>query len=272
MARKRGRGVGPHGWRVIEGGAHSSRLDMAAANGKLGAAQLNQRFIADIAEISCSGGLDQARPVLRRDRPTSLDGARMALRNADRLPEGDRAAERLNNLFEGIHASSLQQVAALVNTARSKSIATLHGMAKSLKEIRKEQGARLKAVREKFFGSADGAAEENNWKKSTYRSHEGGWRTMGDDDAERYARAYRLRGAKVTAKEILFDSEDGISGARPVETLDKLEKILVALEDRDELDLDIAWHALLQAFPDLKERERDRTRLASPKRPVKAKN
>jgi phage repressor protein C with HTH and peptisase S24 domain len=74
--------------------------------------------------------------------------------------------------------------------------------------FRKRQGARLKAARiEAGYRSARAAAEESGWPESTYRAHEAGTRTIGLDDAERYARRYRTEGVRVSAKSILFDSE-----------------------------------------------------------------
>ena len=71
---------------------------------------------------------------------------------------------------------------------------------------RADQGARLKEAREAAsFRSARAAALEMGWPESTYRAHEGGTRTIGQDDAERYAAGFRRRGAKVTSQAILFD-------------------------------------------------------------------
>jgi len=71
--------------------------------------------------------------------------------------------------------------------------------------IRREQGERLAAVRMAAgFKSARAAALENGWSESTYRAHEGGTRTIGQDDAERYAHRFQAEGVKVTAQHILF--------------------------------------------------------------------
>lgn len=81
--------------------------------------------------------------------------------------------------------------------------------------VRKAQGARLaKARRDAGFSSARSAAMENNWKESTYSAHERGSRTIGDDDAERYARRFRTKGAIITAREIIF-GELGVNGPSP---------------------------------------------------------
>jgi SOS-response transcriptional repressor LexA len=71
--------------------------------------------------------------------------------------------------------------------------------------LRKRQGERLQAAREAAgFRSARAAAKENDWPESTYRAHEGGTRTIGQDDAERYTRRFRAAGVRVAAKDILF--------------------------------------------------------------------
>ncbi len=45
---------------------------------------------------------------------------------------------------------------------------------------------------------------QNEWPESSYRAHEAGTRTIGQDDAERYTRRFRAAGAKATAQSILF--------------------------------------------------------------------
>lgn len=75
--------------------------------------------------------------------------------------------------------------------------------------IRLEQGQRLAGARERAgYRSARAAALENNWPESTYRAHEAGKRTIGQDDAERYAKRFRMQGVDVTAQQILFDDAD----------------------------------------------------------------
>lgn len=55
-----------------------------------------------------------------------------------------------------------------------------------------EQGKRLKQARiNAGFRSARDAALQHDWKESSYRAHENGTRTIGLDDAERYARSYQ---------------------------------------------------------------------------------
>jgi phage repressor protein C with HTH and peptisase S24 domain len=71
-----------------------------------------------------------------------------------------------------------------------------------------QQGRRLKAARAAAgYRSARAAALSNGWRESSYRAHEGGTRTIGQDDAERYARRFRAAGVKVTAKSILFGDD-----------------------------------------------------------------
>jgi len=45
------------------------------------------------------------------------------------------------------------------------------------------------------------------WKTSTYAAHERGSRTIGQDDAERYAAFFSARGARVTPIDIMFPEE-----------------------------------------------------------------
>ena len=83
--------------------------------------------------------------------------------------------------------------------------------------IRKAQGSRLaKARAAAGYKSARAAATENNWPTSTYNAHETGRRTIGQDDAERYARRFRAAGVNVSAKSILFgDAEPELLGDLP---------------------------------------------------------
>jgi phage repressor protein C with HTH and peptisase S24 domain len=75
--------------------------------------------------------------------------------------------------------------------------------------LRRQQGERLAAARQGAgYRSARAAAMENSWPESSYRAHEAGTRTIGLDDAERYARRFRLGGAQVTAQDILFGAAD----------------------------------------------------------------
>ncbi len=81
-------------------------------------------------------------------------------------------------------------------------------------DLRKAQGKRLAEARKAAgYQSARDAALSNSWPESTYRAHEAGTRTIGQDDAERYARRFRARGVKVTAQEILFGDAEESSGA-----------------------------------------------------------
>lgn len=99
---------------------------------------------------------------------------------------------------------SLQRVASRVNTARSACGATLCIV--NEKALKKEQGRRLAAARKAAGWPKSGrsAAIENDWPESSYRAHEAGTRTIGQDDAERYARRFRAEGVSITAREILF--------------------------------------------------------------------
>ena len=67
------------------------------------------------------------------------------------------------------------------------------------------QGLRLTEARKRAgFKSARAAALAFGWAESSYRAHETGFRTIGIDDAERYASGFRNRGVEVTAKQIIF--------------------------------------------------------------------
>ncbi|MDB5617059.1 S24 family peptidase [Tardiphaga sp.] len=78
---------------------------------------------------------------------------------------------------------------------------------------RAEQGSRLTEIRKAAgFRSARAAALEFGWPESTYRAHEGGTRTIGLDDAERYSGGFRKRGAKVTSQTILYAAADPTAG------------------------------------------------------------
>jgi phage repressor protein C with HTH and peptisase S24 domain len=75
-------------------------------------------------------------------------------------------------------------------------------------ERRRNQGRRLAEARAAAgFRSARAAALGNGWNEGTYRTHESGTRTIGLDDAERYARRYRAAGIRVSAQDILFGDE-----------------------------------------------------------------
>jgi phage repressor protein C with HTH and peptisase S24 domain len=83
-------------------------------------------------------------------------------------------------------------------------------------DIHKAQGRRLAAARlAAGYRSARAAALANGWPESTYRAHEAGTRTIGQDDAERYAGRFRSRGSPATARQILFG--EGGEAARQAE-------------------------------------------------------
>lgn len=78
------------------------------------------------------------------------------------------------------------------------------------------QGARLKKARVAAgYRSAREAAIQNEWAESTYRAHESGTRTIGQDDAERYAARFRFDGVEVTARGILFGDTDATEQVAP---------------------------------------------------------
>lgn len=72
-------------------------------------------------------------------------------------------------------------------------------------KLRKVQGERLRSARKAAgYRSARAAALENEWPESSYRAHEAGTRTIGQDDADRYAKRFRALGVKVTGQTILY--------------------------------------------------------------------
>lgn len=73
------------------------------------------------------------------------------------------------------------------------------------------QGRRLAELRKAAgFRSARKAALTFGWAESSYRTHESGTRTIGQDDAEKYAKAFYEAGGKADAKWILFGVADGV--------------------------------------------------------------
>lgn len=73
---------------------------------------------------------------------------------------------------------------------------------------RETSAERLKAARKAAgFRSARDFALSSGWKESTYRAHESGTRTIGQDDAERYARRLQASGIAIEARDILFGGE-----------------------------------------------------------------
>lgn len=76
-------------------------------------------------------------------------------------------------------------------------------------ELRKAQGARLRAARIQAGFPSASAAAKGVWPISTYSAHERGTRTIGMDDAERYARRFRAMGVPIVAQSILFGEGAG---------------------------------------------------------------
>jgi hypothetical protein len=81
-------------------------------------------------------------------------------------------------------------------------------------ETREAQGARLRHYRiEAGFRSASEAARRCGWVQPTYITHEAGTRTIGFDDAERYAARLSRPGMRITGQHILY----GPSGRKKVD-------------------------------------------------------
>lgn len=77
--------------------------------------------------------------------------------------------------------------------------------------IVRAQGKRLRAFREAAgYRSARAAALDNDWPESTYRAHESGTRTIGQDDAERYANRFKHKSLVkgISAQAILFGGKE----------------------------------------------------------------
>jgi hypothetical protein len=111
---------------------------------------------------------------------------------------------------ESFMTLSLHRVATDVNTARSDYGATI----RSMDGLRKRQGARLKEARiDAGFKSAREAAIACGWAESSYRAHEGGTRTIGRDDADKYARRFKTLGSTIASESILYP--DGKGGSPP---------------------------------------------------------
>lgn len=107
----------------------------------------------------------------------------------------------------------LRHVATERNTACSNSTATLRSMGPD-ERTRRQQGLRLRAAREAAgYRSMNAAAEDNGWPSSTYRAHEKGTRTIGQDDADRYAMRFKLRGVKISGKAILYGEDENTPDA-----------------------------------------------------------
>ena len=85
--------------------------------------------------------------------------------------------------------------------------------------IRKAQGRRLAMSREAAgFTSARQAALKCGWAESTYRAHENGSRTIGQNDASRYIHRFTSEGAKdYSARWVLFGDGDA-----PEQSLDDM--------------------------------------------------
>jgi len=84
-------------------------------------------------------------------------------------------------------------------------------------DLHKEQGDRLKRARKAAgYRSARAAALANGWAESSYRAHEAGKRTIGQDDAEIYARRFRTNSVTVTARDILFGEAGSLMRKVPV--------------------------------------------------------
>ncbi len=77
----------------------------------------------------------------------------------------------------------------------------------------KARGRRLASFRKRAgWRSARSFAIDHGMKESSYSAHENGWRTIGVDDAEKYAKYLRLAGLSISASDILFHEDDPTTG------------------------------------------------------------
>lgn len=161
------------------------------------------------------------------------------------------AAKEVDNLRNYVHALSLPHVAISVNTARSVRGATLCSMDQEAR-IRKEQGDRLAAAREAAgYRSARAAALDNDWPESSYRAHEAGTRTIGMDDAQRYAKRFRAEGVTVSAQSILFGNKQPAPAPPPNVTFLSVISWVAASQMRDVGDVTASEDAPKVAASDL---------------------
>lgn len=83
--------------------------------------------------------------------------------------------------------------------------------------IRKAQGSRLRLIRlAAGYTSARSAALAAGWPESTYRTHEGGTRTIDPGDASRYVIWFLQQGAKgenFTPRWVIFGDDDDLAEA-----------------------------------------------------------
>lgn len=80
-----------------------------------------------------------------------------------------------------------------------------------LTEIERARAERLRSYRiAAGFGSVQKAADRYGWTASTLRSHENGNRTIGPDDADRYAAKFSRPGRRVTGKDIMYGPADAL--------------------------------------------------------------
>jgi phage repressor protein C with HTH and peptisase S24 domain len=149
-----------------------------------------KHLVGDPLDAPLFGGLYQGGPIVDRDGPASLHDGRVALSFQTQIsgqlrsgwPQGD-------DVVNCAHALLLQYVAGEVNTNRSNEFATTGVM--------KTRGERLAWAREQAgYKSKSEAARALGMSISTYNSHERagqpGARDFTPEDAEKYARAFRV--------------------------------------------------------------------------------
>lgn len=155
-----------------------------------------KHYVGDALDTALFGSPYQSGPVADRDRAPRLHDGGMALplqskisgQLRGRWPQGD-------DVVNAAHAPLLQYVAAEVNPYRSSEFAT-DWIMKRPDEL-KTRGERLAWAREQAgYASKSEAARALGMKIPTYNSHERagqpGARDFSPEDAEKYARAFRV--------------------------------------------------------------------------------
>lgn len=195
--------------------------------------QLEKNIKGKPLDLPLMGSLDQRQEIVRRDRPTNGHCPNVRVLGAENVREGASAecVDHIAKAGKSAHGKSLHLVRTPVNTARSDWGDTVRGSMSKEEAQRKRQGERLRRARMTAgYRSAREAALANHWPESSYRAHESGTRTIGQDDAERYTRRFRALGVPVTAEEVLFDK--AAKTASPEDPTAAISRVLDEIMDR----------------------------------------
>jgi phage repressor protein C with HTH and peptisase S24 domain len=151
--------------------------------------------VSDPLDAPLAGSVDERLPACWRDAPASLHRADVALVDAQVSGQGLDAGPTIEDVCEAAHNQSLHHVAITINTFCSDLTATMRSVLDEPVEnlVGETPGDRLRAARERAgHASARAAALDRGWPESTYRAHEAGTRNFGEEDAHKYARAFRV--------------------------------------------------------------------------------